>query len=316
MSHRKHRALGLAAAWSASLGVALTLVVGSPAVASEAHLGANTVATGGASTALPKDNSAITGSPGAMALVERYDGMGFGSIGPASALRYGLSAMDSRTGSVAFGIAYRRGQVNLPITDADLPGWIEPGTEPTNKEFTHDLTVALGAPIADRKLSVGVNGTFLWWKRERRGQGFSGNADLGIAAAPHELFSAALTGRNLLFMLDDEDMPLAGVLGLRVGSVDTVHGLVDVEVAEGSGLTLRAGVDGSAGPSRMRAGYAWDGVLEQHQVSWGLGIENEAGAFEYAMRVPLTNNDRGVGGLLHTISVRVYPPPLEPEMPR
>ena len=101
----------------------LLLSITSPALASEAHLGANTVATGGASTAYPSDNSAVSASPGMLALTERYDGMGLASLGPGLDYRLSGSAVDSRTARTAFGLSYRRTQNNLPLTSADLPGW-------------------------------------------------------------------------------------------------------------------------------------------------------------------------------------------------
>ena len=75
----------------------MLLALTSPAFAGEAHLGANTVATGGASTAYPSDNSAVSASPGMLALTERYDGMGFAALGPV-ALGHGLVAGDGQVG--------------------------------------------------------------------------------------------------------------------------------------------------------------------------------------------------------------------------
>ncbi|MCO4745966.1 MAG: hypothetical protein KC912_14320 [Proteobacteria bacterium] len=294
----------------------IAITVASPAIAGEAHLGANTVATGGASAALTRENAAVTASPGTLALTERYDGMGFGSLGPGLDYRAGASAVDSRTGPVAFGLAYRRSHNNLPVTDQDQPGWLVDGAQATNKEQSHDVTIALAVPISDRMFSVGVNGTLLWWKRERRGKGFSGNLDVGFAAAPSKYFTASLTGRNLIYIIEDEDMPVGGVLGLRAGDREIFHGVADIEYSVPYGLSVRTGVDGSAGPTRLRGGYAWDAELSQHHVTWGLGMENTAGAFEYAMRIPVTNNNHGFAGILHTISFRVYPPPLEPPAPR
>lgn len=270
----------------------------------------------GASSALIGDNSAVTGSPALIALTERYDGLGFGVLGPVGGFEGGLSAVDSRTSAVAMGLAYRRAQISLPVTDDDLPGWLVPGEEPTNREFSDDLTLAVAVPMADRVVSLGVNGTFLWWKRERRGRGFSGNLDLGLALAPHELVTVALNGRNLLYMVEDEDLPMSGVLGLRVGDREAFQGLMDLSYSEGSGLTGRFGLDGSVGPTTYRAGYAWDALASQHQVTWGLGVVNEAGGFEYAMQVPVTGNPHGFAGVVHVVSVRVSPPPLEPELPR
>jgi hypothetical protein len=316
MTYGKSHFLASTPGATLALGLLLLGSAGSVAHAGEVHAGANVVGAGGASTALIGDNSAVTGSPAMLALTERYDGLGLGTLGPVGALSAGLSAVDSRTNTLALGLAYRRGQISLPLTEDDLPGWVVPGEEPTNREFSDDLTLALAVPLADRKVSIGLNGTMLWWKRERRGRGFTGNLDLGLAIAPAELFTVALNGRNLLTMVKDEDLPLAGVLGVRVGDREALQGLIDVSLQAGSGASLSFGLDGSTGPATYRVGYAWDGLSQQHRATWGLGVINEAGGFEYAMQVPVTGNPHGFAGVVHAISVRITPPPFEPEMPR
>ena len=64
----------------------------------------------------------------------------------------------------------------------------------------------------------------------------------------------------------------------------------------------------------LRGGYAHEGALSENRVTWGLGFENEAGAVEYAMVVPIEDRyDLGFGRVLHTVSIRVHPPddPIE-----
>ena len=69
-------------------------------------------------------------------------------------------------------------------------------------------------------------------------------------------------------------------------------------------ITVRAGGESAQGMARLRAGYAWNGLDTRHEVSLGVGAENESGGVEYGVMVPM---DAGrVGDAVHMLSVRLY----------
>jgi hypothetical protein len=290
------------------LAVFAALLVAIPARAGDDFQGANIEALGRAAVANPTDNSTISLNPGAMALAERYDVSGWFDLGPTGDLEWGISALDSRTAPIAFGVSWRRTVAEPPITLAEMPGWVQPGVAVPNVKRTHEVTIAIAGPIDDRKFSVGVNGTVIIRHDDRGGNAVNGNADVGAAWQIDKEWAVGLAGRNLI--------PLKGQVGLDTGITAGVH-YERKDIAawafdldwQTSGqpvfpLSFRLGGEALVSAFRPRLGYRFDGATGTHWLVPGIGGENDSGAIDYALAIPLSGATRWKD-LVHTFSVRV-----------
>ncbi|MBW1877795.1 MAG: hypothetical protein JRI25_18180, partial [Deltaproteobacteria bacterium] len=172
--------------------------------------GANVEASGRAVAGHPADNASITVNPGLLGLTERYDLHGHVGLGPDGALEWAVSAMDSRTSSLAFGFAWRRTLAEPELTLDEMPGWRVPGEPIPNRKRTHELTAAFAYPVSgagEMRFSFGINGTLRIHNDDRQGHYLSGNADAGLGVRVDERWSMGLVGYNLLPLNDQPDLP-------------------------------------------------------------------------------------------------------------
>ncbi len=290
-----------------TVGVSVSSTASAQEVVSAAQAGA-----GGASLADPRDNSEVTLNPANVSLIPRYDVQAQFTGGPTGDLRWNASAVDGRTSKfLSFGVAYHGGVVAPAFHPVELPGWAPTGEALRNRKQTHDITVALSAPFVDRKVAVGLNGTLMIFDGEYVGKGVSGNVDVGFSARPIEFFSVGLVGKNLLPIKDQAEIPAAIGLGVRGGKDNLFVGMVDfntrLEQVAGSRFDVSAGIQGTIKELvDLRGGYAWDGDINRHAVTWGLGLHSKVGGIDYGMRIPVFKDAWTIAEATHYVALTIF----------
>jgi len=284
------------------------LVVANPARAGDDFQGANVEAMGRAVVANPTDNATITHNPGVMGLAERYDLGGWFDLGPTGDLEWGVSALDSRTAPVAFGLSWRRTVAEPPITLDEMPGWVQPSVTVPNVKRTHEITAAVAVPIDDHKFSVGLNGTLILRNDDRGGKTVNGDTDLGAGWQIDESWAVGLVGHNLLPVKGQADLPTGVTAGVHFEKSNIAAWAFDLDwQTSGSPvfpLSFRLGGEALANAFRPRLGYRFYGATGTHCLIPGIGGENESGAIDYSLAIPLSGATR-LKDLIHTFSVRV-----------
>lgn len=273
----------------------------------EEAFGANTLAMGGTAAANADDNAAITANPGVLGLEKRYDLQGVFSVNWPS-VGWGLSLLDAETNkSISVGAVWRRSIADPPLTDADLPGWVQSGTTPSNVRETHDITLALASPFFERRLAFGLSGNVSIVRHERLGTYATGNMDVGAGAKPVPWLTIGLVGRNLLPIVRQSERPASVMLGLRVADAEigAIATELDVKTEKitGSRFTVGAGAEKNLGIGRFRAGWRYEGPVDRHFATVGLGAQNEFGRVEYGVAVPLNRFE--VVQMIHRLSLTI-----------
>jgi hypothetical protein len=300
----------------------LLLLLAAPTVASATDeiTSAPVAGIGGASVADPNDNGTLRSNPAAVGLSERYDLQALFRVGPLPGIYWSVNAVDARTNDyVSFGLAYD-GRITRPeFLPDELPGFAPTGEEPSNRKELHDLTFALAVPFLKRRLSVGLNGTLTIFDNAWNGKGTTGNLDLGIAARPIDQLSFGLSARDILPVADQFDRPATLAFGARGGMDDLFIGAVEVdhrfEHVLGNPWNVRAGVEGVLKVVKLRAGWNWDGDVDIHRVSWGIGAFSKAGSVDYAMQIPVNDSNLAFADVIHTLSLTVKTKAFQREEP-
>lgn len=276
------------------------------------------LAAGGAAVAASTDNAAATHNPGLLGLHERYDFHGHVLYGPTRGIQWAASVVDGRTSSAfAAGLVYA-GDLSHPALSVDeLPGWAPPGAEIPNMKRYHDITAALSIPVADRRLSFGVNGTLSIFQHDREGSGTSGNMDVGIGARPVDWLVLGAAGSSLLPQNTLGDRPPTVAGGVRVRDPELGHLEADVTwvsevVADRLPLVLAGGGEVQIRTAFLAAGTRIDGPEERTDLTWGVGLGSPTGSFEYGMAIPLNLGEDTVSNILYQLSIRfAAPAPIE-----
>ncbi len=290
----------------------LLLALSDAASAAEVD-GANVLAMGGTANAAADDNAAVTSNPGVMGLTPRYDFAGMFRFGPNGDTEWGASVMDARTTpSVAFGLAYIGGLTSPALETAELPGYKLEDEELSLARRDHQLTAAIGVPLLDRKLSVGVSGDLLLYNRDIGGAGTSGNLNAGIGVRPVDLLVVAIAARNLVPHEGPADDPL--VLGGGVRLVDEKYGILAADLdwraydlLDAGALGWAAGAQGNLGKARARLGFQVVPGSGEQRFTWGVGFASDGAALEYAMLAPVGGGVEGAG-ITHAASLRFAAP--------
>jgi hypothetical protein len=259
-----------------------------PAFSSDAPRGPHALAMGATDTADPASNDAIRVNPGLMGLLPRYDLAAYGAWGDRGYDVAG-SVVDSQA-FVTAGVGYRRLVHEPEFTDADLPGWLADGQLPANVKRFHEIAVGVAIPFFERRLSFGVGGVYAFTDHDLDDRATGGNANIGIAASPVHGLTVGLDGHNLNPLGSSDDAAPGVSLGARHRGA---LGAVAVELARdfgptNSSWTARAGIDRAFETVHTRLGWwASTGELGRHNLTAGVGFENEEGAFDVAVAVPL-----------------------------
>lgn len=288
----------------------LALALPGRALAADAD-GANVTAMGATANAAADDNAAITANPGVLGLDERYDFAGLFRYGPDGGLEWGGSILDAETTpSVAFGVAYVGGITAPPLETSDLPGYKLVGEDLSRVRRDHQVTVALGVPVLDRKLSFGVSGDLLLYHRDVGGSGTTGDMTLGVGTRPIEPLMLGVALRDLLPIDDGSDEPATLAGGVRVlkTGIGAIAGDLDWRLADGA-LGWGVGAQADIVKLRARAGFQSVAGTGEERVTWGIGVETDAAALEYAMAIPVGDAPEGAG-LIHTLSLRFAAPDI------
>jgi hypothetical protein len=274
----------------------------------EEHPTAPVAAMGGTSIADPIDLTTIRTNPAAVGLTERYDIQGLFAYGAQRDTRWGAAIADGRTNKTfSFGISYMGGITTPDFLPEELPPYGITGEEPVNRKQTHDIALAMAAPLFERRLALGLAGDVLIFNNTWNGKGVTGNLGAGIVGRPIDELSIGFAARDILPIAEQPDRPTTLALGLRGGIDEIAVGTAEVEyrteAGEGLGLNLRAGAQAAIQVARLRAGWAWQGSTDTHLVTWGLGGSTAAGSVDYAMQIPVNKPGLKFGDVIHTLSV-------------
>ncbi len=283
----------------------LVLVVPASAGASDDAMGPYAAGQGGAVSANPRSNDARLYNPATSGLSERYDAQ-VEALAGGRALGAGFSAVDSHTvPKIALGVGYHYTLTNPPLTDSELPGWVVDGATPTNHQRGHDVDLSVAVPLAERKISFGIGGSFQLLKHERLGSTPDGDVSVGFAARPSESVAFGLTGRDLLPLKSAEHPARVGA-GVWLGGedlggfeVDASYRVVD---GDGSPLDMAAGFERKFGGAAVFGGWHWDGRYQWHAASLGAGWHEEGTWLDLAVDVPF---DRPFDGRLMVVRLGV-----------
>ena len=266
----------------------------------------NTIGTGGAAIAAVADDASIELNPAGLGMTERYD-FSIAAQNIAGGYALGGKVVDSRTGKFGFGVSYRYGQTNDLTAAGGLPGWVSSGEDPSNIVESHQLVAAAGLPFFDRKLSVGMSGSGAWLDSANRGLTNTFDMGLGLTARPLNWLAIGLVGADLLNLegLEAKNASVAGGVqvghkfGQLVADVRWTSGMAEI-----SALSVHTGAELFINNARLRVGYLQLGPTDFSAFTWGIGTQNTAGGFEYAMLMPID----GQGNIQHTVSMRIRTP--------
>jgi len=236
-------------------------------------------------------NDGISVNPGLLGLTDRYDIAAIGGLGYRGWMAGG-SVVDTRQKYFTAGLSYQRMVYEPELADADLPGWYDEGTTPSNFKRFHDIHLGMAVPLLQRKLSFGVNGGMSITEHDRQGQDIHGNFDFGIGAQPTPWLTIGVVGRNLIPLKEQRDYPMAVLTGLRASNdaIGAVALDVNVNVQDFSvpPVAVRLGLEKTfASVADLRVGYHWEGPENAHRLAVGLGAHNDRGSVDFGADMPL-----------------------------
>jgi hypothetical protein len=290
-----------------------------PSARADEHATAIAAGAGGAAVADPIDLSSVRANPSAFALQPRYDLGVLGRFGPGPDARWGAVVVDAKTNDVlAFAFRYAGNVTRPAFLDAELPPFAITGDDLENRKQEHDFLVAVAVRGLDDRLSFGVAGDVLWYKKDWGGEGVTGNLSLGGAAKPHPNLTVGLSARDLIPQAVTPDRPTLLTLGVRGGLDDLDLGIVGAgeltwRPVEGDGVPLQArlGVQGLIRVVGLRAGWWYDGFTAApdgggtHHATWGFGLYSASGSLDYAMDIPATSALQP-NQILHGLSLTLH----------
>lgn len=261
---------------------------------------ADLAAVGDAGIAHPRDNSVITVNPAGVGLTDQYDfQVGF-TGGFDNQWSWRASAIDGRTSPfLTFGLQYAGALIHPPFHPSELPGWGAANEPLLNRRQDHDITIALAAPLLDRRLSFGLNGTLSILDRQFGRNLVTGNMDVGVATQPVEGVTLGVVAKSFLPVDTAFRTPGAIAFGARGGLPDVFNVVAEGEYRFSRTTRIpwaaRAGMEGIIRDTvALRAGWNWDGERAEHRITWGFGlVAKDTGSLSYAMITPVVPNLRG-----------------------
>ena len=281
------------------------MMLAATAFGAEDPLSPQTVSEGQTSMARVSDLSAIVVNPAMMSLSSDYEGYAFGELNGGDAWRWGVAALDSFTSkTIALGVSYSGETYEPPLTDADLPGWGALGQDVSNQKRHNDLTFALSAPLAQRRLSIGTNLDWAIYDHDRQGRGAEVDlgAGFGWRASEHALVGLAV--RNIL----PGEATLNRHFGLGGGAshrTEFFDAASDVEwIPQTNAIATRIGLAGGSENARLHAGWSnADWRTNGSRVSTGLTLQNTNFSLGYGVAFPIGDDDGN--GVTHNLGIRL-----------
>lgn len=260
------------------------------------------------------DNAALTANPSLLALTRRYDVQLLGMLGSSSSVGWGASIVDNQTSPwLALGFAYNGRRSSPELLQSELPAYRIPGTEVPNMRRRHDLTLGLASAFLEKRLSLGVSGTLLFYDHDQEGQGTVGDLDVGISGHATPWLVLGASGRNLVPNWGGRDLPMS------LGGGARVHTNVFSIAAQGEWLDQKAdlpvvlagGIDVPVGVvPRIRAGYRYEGKGTRQWLTTGLGLVGPDGSFDFSALIPL-DQQVSLGTMAWGLSMNLRGPTVE-----
>ncbi|MFT4624633.1 MAG: hypothetical protein ACI8PZ_003292 [Myxococcota bacterium] len=293
-----------------------TLLLIAGAFAADDAPTARSSAMGASRVALPHDNATVAASPGLAGLYDRFDIHAAGGLGPSGGLHWSASAIDSHTSKfIAIGFAYAGDRYEPEFRASELPGWTPKRIEPTNVKRYHDLSLVAGLPLLNRRMCIGVGGTWSMYNHDAQGQGASGDLDVGIGANPVDDLTLAVVAEHLLPGDPTGDRPFGVAGGAAYGNTGPVIATAEAGWTDGvaSPWSFGGGLEGVAGGGRVRAGARHNGpaIGPSTWVTWGVAIANESSEFGYAMRIPTDAGSDTARSIVHTLGIQFAAPRID-----
>jgi len=259
----------------------------------EDPLGPIALAEAGTALARGQSNVGIVSNPGLLGLESRYTFSGFGQVGPQDRRGWGVSALDSTTSDLyALGLSYSGETEEPSLSDDDLPGWTPSGKTPHNVKRYHDITMAIGAPLWHRSLSVGAHVDWALYDHDQQGTGSVADVGLGLAGRPNRWLTLGVAMSNLFSGDPLGDRPF-GVGGGAQGAWK--HGGLNLESTwnvyqDSPGVAL----GGHIGSPEWRFHGGWrqsDLALSHQTASTGLSYHSPTLTLAYGLSAPLGEDD-------------------------
>jgi len=263
-------------------------------------------AMGGAGVANTFDNNALVRSTAALVLEESYTGQV--DFGFARGWRGQASLVDTRSGQIGAGVSYTRHHYTPELSSTDMPGWVLPDQEITNRTVAESWRLGAGLADRDRLKSLGVSVVWDRTNEELRGRSNSMDLDASFAARIGSLVTISGTAHNVLPEPDAAaegseltwgDRPLSAELGAWVTASERL-GFAGDGVMTGDGeFGGRFGLQGATSDSLLlRAGGSWIGG--DWAAAAGFGAYSETSALNYAIQY-----DIAAGEFWHTVGLNV-----------
>ncbi|MHB1844540.1 MAG: hypothetical protein ACYCWW_06865 [Deltaproteobacteria bacterium] len=238
----------------------------------DAVAGPRSIAMGDAFRAVGTSNDAIVLNPAALAITQRYEIDGFfGYAFSAPATYWNASIVDSTSTPVATGVSYTH--LASGTTDERFSGSV--------------LRLAFAVPLSE-DIFIGLSGKWLNFGLADHADSITGDAALVIK--PLEMLTLAAVGYNLIdvqSVLAPREVALAGAFG-----TDTSYNIAADIAANLStpNLVFDYHLGGEyllAGLLALRGGWMYDGLLDSHFLSGGVGLVTPGIGVDFAYRQQL-----------------------------
>jgi len=263
-------------------------------------------AMGGAGVANSFDNNALRRNPAALVLHESYAGQI--DFGFAQGWRAQASLSDTRTSQLGAGLSYTRHHSTPDISSEDMPGWILPDAELSNRTVAESWRIGAGLADRDRLMALGTSVVWDRTNEELRGRSNAIDLDASFAARIGSVVTVAGTAHNVLPIPEDDeeasdesltwgDRPLSAEVGAWVTASDRL-GFAGDGVMTGDGeFGGRFGVQTATSDNLLlRAGGSWIGG--DWAAAAGFGAFSESSSLNYAIQY-----DIAAGRFWHTVGL-------------
>jgi hypothetical protein len=271
------------------------------------------LATGGASRASPEAFSNILLSPAVLAMNTRYEARVDGILTNAGAWGLQVTAVDSKTSPVTFGIAYRwLKDPDLPLGPAEVPGWEVESQDRKNLSTANMLAFCAAGGTSDRKLVFGLDAA-RWWRHARLfGEGDGWRLGGSVAGLPSDMLVLTVGGSFALgeagARAAEGDADVSG--GIRLQIADGLAAVADARLVIPADTAPEVSVGGEwfiAKVLPVRVGVYRDGSGKDLAITGGLGLNGERAELDWAIfqGIPAGGAHPSSLGRIQHLSLRV-----------